>query len=119
LRLQAAGAGLGAIGACTEGMHGLKPCPALAAAISELSIAIAFALSTLILLLREGSEWEWLGHVEPFCVYLALRVYVGVTETFAGFGYRHSRKTEGQCLAASPIGQPRATPEAARVICVL
>ena len=27
-------------------MHGLKPCPALAAAISELSTAIAFALST-------------------------------------------------------------------------
>ena len=49
LRLRAAGAGLGAIGACTEGMHGLKPCPALAAAISELPIAIAFALSTFIL----------------------------------------------------------------------
>jgi len=37
-----------------RGMHGghargLKPCPALAAAISELSIAIAFALSTIIL----------------------------------------------------------------------
>jgi hypothetical protein len=46
--------------------RGLKPCPALAAAISELSIAIAFALSTLILLLCEGSEWEWMGHVEPF-----------------------------------------------------
>jgi hypothetical protein len=29
--------------------RGLKPCPALAAAISELSIAIAFALSTIIL----------------------------------------------------------------------
>ena len=29
-----------------SGMHGLKPCPALAAAISELSTAIAFALST-------------------------------------------------------------------------
>ena len=49
MRLQAAGAGLGAIGACTEGMHGLKPYPALAVAISELPIAIAFALSTFIL----------------------------------------------------------------------
>ena len=49
LRLQAAGAGLGAIGACTEGMHGLKPYPALAVAISELPIAIAFAPSTIIL----------------------------------------------------------------------
>jgi hypothetical protein len=49
--------------------RGLKPCPALAAAISELSIAIAFALSTLILLLCEGSEWEWMGHVEPFLRY--------------------------------------------------
>ena len=48
MRLQAAGAGLGAIGACKEGMHGMKPCPALAAAISELAIAIAFALSTFI-----------------------------------------------------------------------
>ena len=52
--------------------RGLKPCPALAAAISELSIAIAFALSTLILLLREGSEWEWMGHVEPFLRYASM-----------------------------------------------
>ena len=52
--------------------RGLKPCPALAAAISELSIAIAFALSTLILLLCEGSEWEWMGHVEPFLRYASM-----------------------------------------------
>ena len=57
-----------------DGGHarGLKPCPALAAAISELSIAIAFALSTLILLLCEGSEWEWMGHVEPFLRYASM-----------------------------------------------
>ena len=70
MRLQAAGAGLGAIGACTEGMHGLKPYPALAVAISELSIAIAFASSTLVFLLCGGSEWEWMGHVEPLLRYM-------------------------------------------------
>ena len=74
MRLQAAGAGLGAIGACTEGMHGLKPYPALAVAISELPTTIAFALSNLIFLLCGGSEWEWMGHVEPFCVTCDRRV---------------------------------------------
>ena len=83
MRLQAAGAGLGAIGACTEGMHGLKPCPVLAAAISELPISPSPSLfPPSSLLLCGSSEWEWLGYVEPFCVYFALRVYVGVTETF-------------------------------------
>ena len=51
-------------------MHGLKPCPALAVAISELSIAIAFASSTLVFLLCGGSEWEWMGHVEPLLRYM-------------------------------------------------
>ena len=52
-------------------MHGLKPCPALAVAISELSIAIAFALPTLIFRLCRGSERAWMGHVEPlFAFYM-------------------------------------------------
>jgi hypothetical protein len=82
--------------------RGLKPCPALAAAISELSIAIAFALSTLILLLREGSEWEWMGHVEPFLRYasmwalqrllLVFRAQPTVTLHFGGAIHQQQRR---------------------------
>jgi len=82
--------------------RGLKPCPALAAAISELSIAIAFALSTLILLLCEGSEWEWMGHVEPFLRYasmwalqrllLVFRAQPTVTLHFGGAIHQQQRR---------------------------
>ena len=85
-----------------EGMHGLKPCPALAAAISELSIAIAFALSIIIFLIRGGSEWEWMGHVESL---FAFTCHWRVTETFCRCS-EHSQQLRFT-LAARDTGNKR------------
>ena len=56
--------GLGA-----EGMHGLKPCPALAVAILDPPTIIAFTRCTVSFYHSGRSEWEWTGHVERYLRY--------------------------------------------------